>query len=155
MIFPVVMYGCKSKEGWVPKNWCFWIVLEKSLRVPWMVRRSNQSILKENQPWIFIGRTDTETEAPVLWPPDAKGLLISKDPDAGKDWKQEEKGWTEDEIVGWQHQLSGHGFEQTLGDGEGQGSLAGYSPEGCRVGHDWATKQQRIYEITKSRWHLL
>ena len=156
MVFPVVMYGCESwtvkkPEHWridASELWCW----RRLLRVPRTARRSNHSILKEISPGCS-GRTDAE--APILWPPDVKNWHISKDPDAGKDWKQEEKGWTEDEIVGWQHQLSGHGFEQTLGDGEGQGSLAGYSPEGCRVGHDWATKQQRIYEITKSRWHLL
>ena len=78
---------------------------------------------KGNQPWIFIGRTDAETKAPVLWPPDAKSWLIRKDPDAGKDWRQEEKGMTEEEMVGWHHQLNGHEFEQALGDGEGQGSV--------------------------------
>ena len=74
---------------------------------------------KGNQPWIFIGRTDTEAEPPILWPPDLKSQLIGKDPDAGKDWRQEEKGITEDKMVGWHHQLNGHEFEQTLGDGEG------------------------------------
>ena len=78
---------------------------------------------KGNQPWIFIGRTDAETKAPVLWPPDAKNWLIRKDSDAGKDWRQEEKGMTEEEMVGWHHQLNGHEFEQALGDGEGQGSV--------------------------------
>ena len=78
---------------------------------------------KGNQPWIFIGRADAETKAPVLWPPDAKNWLIRKDSDAGKDWRQEEKGMTEEEMVGWHHQLNGHEFEQALGDGEGQGSV--------------------------------
>ena len=85
---------------------------------------------KGNQPWIFIGRTDAEAEAPIFWPPDEKSQLIGKDPDAGKDWRQEEKGTTEDEMVGWQHQLNGHEFEQTLGDSERQGSLACCSPWG-------------------------
>ena len=76
-----------------------------------------------NQPWMFIRRTDAEGETPILWSPNAKSRLIGKDPDAGKDWRQEEKGMTEDEMVGWHHQLNGHGFEQILGDGEGQGSL--------------------------------
>ena len=79
---------------------------------------------KGNQPWIFIGRTDGEAEIPILWPPDVKNWLSGKDPDAGKDWRQEEKGTTEDEMVGWHHRLNGHQFEQTPGDGEGQGSLA-------------------------------
>ena len=85
---------------------------------------------KENQPWIFIGRTDAEAEAPILWPPDTKNQLIGKDPDAGKDGKQEEKGTTENEMAGWHHWLSGCEFEQTPGDGEGQGSLACCSPWG-------------------------
>ena len=88
--------------------------------------------LKGNQSWIFIGRTDPEAEAPILWPPDAKNWLTGKDPDAGKDWRQEEKGMTEDEMVGWQHWLNGHEFEQTLGDSEGQGDLVCCSPRGCR-----------------------
>ena len=79
---------------------------------------------KGNQYWIFIGKTDAEAEAPIFWPPDVKSQLIGKDPDAGKDWRQEEKGITEDEMVGWHHQLNGHEFEQALGDGEGQGGLA-------------------------------
>ena len=83
---------------------------------------------KGNQPWIFTGRTDTEAEAPVLWPPDMKSRLTGKDPDAGKDWRQEEKGVTEDEMVGWHHWLDGREFGQTLGDGEGQGSLMCCSP---------------------------
>ena len=87
---------------------------------------------KGNQSWIFIGRTDAEGEAPILWPPDGKNRLIGKDPDAGKDWRQEEKGVTEDEMIGWHRQLNGHEFEQTLGDGEGQGSLAGCSPWGWK-----------------------
>ena len=87
---------------------------------------------KGNQSWIFIGRTDDEAEAPILWPPDAKSWLIRKDSDAGKDWGQEEKWVAEDEMVGWHHQLNGHEFEQALGDGEGQGSLAYCSPWGCK-----------------------
>ena len=87
---------------------------------------------KGNQLWIFIGRTDAEAEAPILWPPDAKSWLTGKDPDAGKDWGQEEKQATEDEMVGWHHQLNGHEFEQTLGDRKRQGSLACCSPLGCK-----------------------
>ena len=81
-----------------------------------------------NQPWIFTGRTDAVTEAPILWLPNVKNQLIGKDPDARKDWRQEEKGTTEVEVIGWYHQLNGREFEQALGDGEGQGSLTGYSP---------------------------
>ena len=93
-----------------------------------------------NQSWIFIGRTDAETEAPILWPPDAKSQLIRKDPDAGKDWGWEEKGMTEDEIVGWHLWLNGHELQQSPGDGEGQRSLACCSPWCRRVGHDWVTE---------------
>ena len=103
-----------------------------SLRVPWTARRSNQSVLKElefrSQSTIFIGRTDTEAEAPILWPPDVKGWLIWKDPGAGKDWRQEENGTTEDEMGGWYHRLNGLEFEQALGVGDGQGSLVFCSP---------------------------
>ena len=117
----------EHKEGWVTKNWCFWIVmLEKTLESSLDRRRSNQSILKEISPeYSFIGETDVEAEAPIPWPPIAKTWLIGKDPDAGKDWRQE-KGMTEDKMVGW-HWLNGHEFEQAPGDGEGQGSLMCYS----------------------------
>ena len=93
------------------------------LRVPWTARRSNQSILKEISP-DFIGRTDVEAETPILWSPDAKSWLIWKHPDAGKDWRQEEKGTTEHEMVRWHHRLNGHGFMWTLGVGNGHGGLA-------------------------------
>ena len=137
------MYGCenwtiKKAEHWridAFKLWCW----RRLLRVHWTARRSNQPILKGNQPWIFIGRTDAET--PIFWPPDAKSLLIGKDLNAGEDWGQEEKWVTEDEMVGCHHWLNGHEFEQTPGNSEGQGSLACCSPWGCRVRHDWATKQ--------------
>ena len=89
-------------------EWCW----GRLLRVPWTARRSNQSILKENQSWIFLGRINAEAETPILWPPDAKNWLIWKDPDAGKDWRRKEKGITEDEVVGWHHRLNGHEFEQ-------------------------------------------
>ena len=102
------------------------------LRVPWTARRSNQSMVKGYQSRIFIWRTDAEAEAPILVPPDAKNWLIRKDPDAGKDWTQEEKGKTEDEMVGWYHWLDGHEFEQIPGDGDGQGNLACCSPWGCK-----------------------
>ena len=112
------------KESWEQKNDAFerrcW---RRLLRVPWTARRSNQSILEKNQSWIFIGRTDAEAETPILWPPDAKNWLTGQDPDAGKDWRQEEKGTTEDETVGWHHWLYGHEFEQAVGVGDGQGSL--------------------------------
>ena len=112
------MWELDHKENWALKNWCFQTaVLEKTLDIPWTARRSNQSILKDH-PWIFIGRTDSEAEAPILWPSDARRQLIGKDPDAGKDWGQADKGVAENEVVGWHHQLNGHGFEETPGDSE-------------------------------------
>ena len=99
------------KESWAPKNWCFWtVVLEKTLESPLDCKEIQLVHPKGDQSWIFIGRTDVEAETPILWPPDAKSWLIWKDPNAGKDWGQEEKGTTEDEIVGWHHQLNGHEF---------------------------------------------
>ena len=144
MVFPVVMYGC---ESWTLKKaecrridafelWCW----RRLLRVPWTVRRSNQSILKESSHGcLFIGRTDVEAETPIFWPPDAKSWLICKDPDVGKDWRQEEKVTTEDEMVRWHHRLDGHGFGWTPGVGDGQGSLAHCSPWGCK-------------ELNKTEW---
>ena len=121
------------KEGWVPKNWCFWImVLEKILESPLDCKEIKPVNPEVNQSWILFGRTDPEAENPILWPPDAKNRLIRKDPDAGKDWKQEEKGMTEDEMVGWHHWLNGHEFQQAPGDGKGQGGLACCSPWGCK-----------------------
>ena len=110
MLFPVVMYGCEldCKEGWVPKNWCFQtVVLEKTVESPLDSKEIKPVNPEGNQYWIFIGRTDGEDEAPKFWPPDAKRWLPEKDPDAGKDCGQEDKGTTEDEMVGWHHQLNG------------------------------------------------
>ena len=113
------------KESWAPKNWCFWIVvLEKTLKSPTDCMEIKPVNPKENQSWIFIGRTEAEAETPIFWPPDVKNWLIWKDSDAGKDWRREEKGMAEGEVVGWHHQLNGHEFEQTPGVGDGQGSLA-------------------------------
>ena len=114
------------------------MVLEKTLESSLDYKEVKPVNPKGNQPWIFVGRTDARPEAPILWPPDAKNWLIRKDPGAGKDWRRE-KGTTEDEMVGWHHWLDGHEFEQALGVGDGQGSLACCSSWGCRVGHDWAT----------------
>ena len=114
---------------WLTKNWCFWtMVLEKTLDSPLDCKEIQPVHPKGNQSWIFIGRTDVEAETQILWPPDAKSWLIWKNPDAGKDWRQEEKGTTEDEMVGWHHWLNGHEFEQTPGVGDGQGGLACCSP---------------------------
>ena len=107
------------KEGWALKNWCFCTVfLEKTLVTPLDSKEIKPVNPKGNQRWIFTGRTDAGAEATILWPPDAKNWLIGKDPDPGKYWRWEEKGKTEDEVVGWNHQLNGHEFEQTLGDSE-------------------------------------
>ena len=125
------MWELDHKESWALKNWCFWpVVLEKTLESPLDCKEIKPVNPKGNQSWIFTGKTDAEAEAPILWPPDAKNWLIGKDPDAGKDWRKEEKGTTQDEMVGWHHQLDGHEFEQTLWDGDGQRSLAWCSPWG-------------------------
>ena len=109
------------QEIGAPKNWCFWtVVLEKTLESPVDGKEIQPVHSKGNQSWIFIKRTDAKAETPILWPPDAKNWLIGKDPDAGKDRRQEEKGMTEDKMVGWHHQLDGHEFEQTLGVGDRQ-----------------------------------
>ena len=124
MVFPVVMYGC---ESWTLRKaecqridafelWCWRRLLDCKEIQP--VHPTG------DQSWVFIGRTDVEAETPILWPPNAKSWLIGKEPDAGKDWGQEEKGTTEDEMVGWHHRLNGHGFGWTLGVGDGQGGLA-------------------------------
>ena len=129
------MWELDHKEGWVLKNWFFWtVVVEKTLENPSDSKDIKSFDSEGNHPWIFIGRTDAEAVAPVLWPPDAKSQLTGKDPNAGKDWRQEEKGVKEDKMIGWHDQLNGHEFEQTLGDSEGQGSLACYSLWGHRVG---------------------
>ena len=133
------MWVLGHKEGLAPKNLCFWIaLLEKTLESPLDIKKIQLVSPKGNQTWIFIGRTDAEAEAPTLWPPDIKSQLTGKDPDAGKDWGQKKK----DEMVGWHHQLNGHEFEQTLGDGEGQGSLACCGPWGLRVRYNFTTEQQ-------------
>ena len=108
------------KENWAPKNWCFWtMVLEKTLENPLDCKEIKSVNPKGNQSWLFIGRTGAEAETPILWPPDVKNWLIGKDPDAGKDWRQEEKGTTEGEMVGWYHQCHGHEFEYAPGVGDG------------------------------------
>ena len=121
----VWMWELDCEESWVPKNWCFWtVVLEKTLESPLDCKEIQPVHSKGDQSWVFIGRTDAEAETPVLWPPHAKSWLIGKDSDAGRDWGQEEKGTTEDEMAGWHHQLGGHEFEWTPGVDDGQGGLA-------------------------------
>ena len=108
----VWMWELDCEEGWVLKNWCFWtVVLEKTLESPLDCKEIHPVHSKGDQSWVFIGRTEVEAETPILWPPDVKNCLIWKDSDAGKDWGQEEKGMTEDEMVGWYHWLNGDEFE--------------------------------------------
>ena len=127
------MWELDHKEGWALRNWYFWIVVpDKTLESPLDSREIKPINHKGNQPWIFTGRTDAEVKALILWPPEVKNQLIGKDPDAGKDWGQEEKGATEDEMAGWRHWLNGHEFEQTQGDSERQGSLVPCSLCGCK-----------------------
>ena len=129
------MWELDYKESWVPKDWCFWtVVLEKTLEIPYDWKEIQLVHPQGNQSWIFIGRTNAEAETSILWPPDVKNWLIWKDPDAGKDWRQEDMGTREDEMGGWSHWLNGHEFEQTPGVGDRQGGLACCSP--------WVTKSQ-------------
>ena len=135
----VWMWELDYKESWPLKNWCFWtVVLEKTFESPLDCKEIQSVHPKGDQSWIFIGRNDVEAEAPTLWPADAKNWLTGKDPDAWKDWKQEEKGTTEDEMVGWHHWLNGCEFEYTPGIGDGQGGLVCCSP--------WARKESDTTE---------
>ena len=120
-------------EDWALRNWCFQtVLLDKTLESPLEFKEIQPVHPKKNQSWIFIGGTDIEAETPTFWPPDVKNWFIWKTPDAGKDWRQEEKGTTEDEMVGWHYHLDGHEFEQAVGVGDGQGNLVCYSPWGCK-----------------------
>ena len=133
VVFPVVMWELDHKEGWALKNWCFQtMVLVKTLESPLDWKEIKPVNPKGNQPWGFIGRTDAETDVPVLWLPDVKSQLNGKDPDVGQNWRQEEKGMTENEMVGRHHQLNGHEFDKAPGDGERQGNLEWCSPWGHR-----------------------
>ena len=152
MVLPVShvwMWELDHKEGCGPKIWCFWsVVLEKTLESP-LDRKEIQPVHpKGNQSWIFTGRTDVEAEIPIVWSLDAKSQLIGKDPEAGKDWGQEEKGTTEDEIVGWRHWLNGHAFEQALWNGEGQESLVYCSSWGRKE----SDKTERLNWTESDRW---
>ena len=125
----VWMWELNYKESWGLKNWCFWaVVLQKTLESPLDCKEIEPVHPKGNQSWIFIGRTDAEAETPILWPPDAKNWLIGKDLDAGKDWRWEEKGTTEDKMVGWHHWLNRNEVQSTMGVGDGQGGLVCCSP---------------------------
>ena len=130
------------KESWTPKHWCFWTVVLETLESPLDCKEIQPVNPKGNQSWIFIGRTDSE--APILWQPDANNWLLRKDPDAGEDWRHKEKGMTEDEMARWHHWLNRHEFEQALGVGEGQGSLACCSP--------WGHKESDTTDWTELNW---
>ena len=135
------------KESWVLKNWCFWtVLLEKTLESPLDFKEIQPVNPKGNQPWIFIGRTDAESEMPILWPPDAKNWLNEKYTDAGKDCRKE-KGMTEDEMVGWHHRLDGHEFEQAPGVGDGQGNLESCSPRGPK-------ESDTTEQLNQTRWTM-
>ena len=138
----VRMWELDYKESWAPKNWCFWTVeLEKTLEDPLDCKEIQSVHPKGNWSRIFIGRTDAEAETPILWPPDAKNWLIGKDPDAGKDWRQEEKGMTKDEMVGWHHWINGHEFEWAPGVGDGQEAWRAVQSMGSqRVRYEWMTE---------------
>ena len=141
------------KEGWAPKNWCFWtVVLEKTVESPLDWKEIQPVNPTGNQPLIFIGRTDAEAEAPIFWPPAVKNWLIWKNPDAGKDWRWEEKGMTKDVMVCWHYWLDGHKFEQALGDGEVQGSLACCSPWSCKDSNmtEWPNNNNKGLRIISS-----
>ena len=142
----VQMWELYNKKSWASENWCLQIlVLEKTLQSLLDSKEIQSVHPKGNQPWIFIGRSDTEAETPILWPPDVKNWLIGKDPDAGKDWRQVEKGVTEDEMIGWHYWLSGHEFEETLGNSEGQGSLA-------RAVHGVSKSWTQLSDCTTTVW---
>ena len=127
------------EEGWALKNWCFWtVVLEKTLESPLDCKEIQPVHSEGDQPWNFFGRNDAKAETPILWPPHAKSWLIGKDSGAGRDWGQEEKGTTEDEMAGWHHWLNGRESEWTPGDGDEQGGLQFTGSQ--RVGHDWVTE---------------
>jgi len=150
----------KNSLSWyslVPKNWCFWsVVLEKVLENPLDSTEIKPVNPNGNQPWIFIGRTDAKTEAPVLWAPDGKNWLIGKDTDAGKDRREEKKGTTENEMVGWHHRLHGHEFEKALRVGDGQGSLACCSPWGHRESDrtEWLSWTELRLGLTDTNYYV-
>ena len=149
------MWELDHKEGWALKNWCFWtVVLEKTPESPLDCKKVKPVNPKGNPTWIFIGRTDAK--AAILWPLDVKSQLIGKDLDAGKDWRQEDKGMAEDEMAWWHHLLNGHEFEHTLGDGEGQGSLTFFShgvPQSRKWLSNWTTQTTVLYTVLYSKVH--
>ena len=142
------MWELDCEDSWAPKSSRFWtVVLEKTLEGPLDCKEIQPVHPKGDQSWVFIGRTDAEAETLILWPPPAKSWLTGKDPDAGTDWGQEEKGMTEDEMAGWHHQLDGHEFEWTPGGGDGQGGLACWDSWGRK--ESGATEQLNWTELTE------
>ena len=150
------MWGLDCEESWVPKNWCFWtVVLEKTLESPLDCKEIQPVHPKGDQSWVFIGGTDGEAETPVLWPPHVKSWLIGKDSDAGRDWGQEEKGMTEDEMAGWHHWLDAHEFEWTPGVGDGQGGLACCNPWGCKESDTTERLNWTELKSPRNRWNIV
>ena len=144
------MWELDCEEGWVLKNWCFWtVVLEKTLVSPLDCQEIQSVHPRGDQSWVFIARTDADAETPILWPPYAKSWLIGKDPDAGRDWGQEEKGMTEDEMTGWHHRLDGHEFGWTLGVDDRQGGLACWDSWGHKESDtiEWLNWTDSIFNI--------
>ena len=154
------MWELDHKDNQTLKNWCFWtVVLEKTLESPLECKEIQQVNPKGNQSWIFSGRTDAQAETPIFLPPDAKNWLVGKDPFAGKDWKQEEEGTTEGEMVGWHHRLHGYELEQDPGVSDGQGSLACCSPWGRKDSDttEWLHWTEDVLRACYSQifWHVL
>ena len=147
----VQMWELDYKESWVPKNWCFWtVVLEKTVETPLDCKEIQPVHPKGDQSWVFIERTDVEAETPILWPPDAKSWLIGKDPDAGRDWRQEEKGTTEEEMVGWHHRHNGHEFWVGSRNWWWTGKPGVLQSMGSqRVRHDWGTELKKEWSTNR------
>ena len=151
------MWELDCEESWVLKNWCFWpVVLEKTLESPLDCKEILPVHSKGDQSWVFVGRTDAEAETPILWPPQAKSWLIGKDSDAGRDWGQEAKGTTEDEMAGWHHRLDGHEFGWTPGvSWSWAGRPGGLRFMGSqRVGHNWATELNWMFHCMDIAYSL-
>ena len=149
------MWELDCEGSWAPENWWFWtVMLEKTLENPLDCKEIQLVHPKGDQSWVFIGGTDVETETPILWPPDAKNWLIRKDPDSGKDWRQEEKGMTGGEMTGWHHRLDGRESEWTLGVGDGQGGLRRCNSWGRKESDtaDWLNWTEESIDCKLNHW---